>query len=59
MKNEGAYIKERIEYHKIVGVERFYLYDNGSTDETKKVLEPYIKDGSVIYCYYISTTNLP
>lgn len=51
MKNEGPYIKEWIEYHKIVGVERFYLYDNGSTDETKKVLEPYIKDGSVIYCY--------
>ncbi len=50
-KNEGAYIKEWIEYHKLVGVERFYFYDNGSTDNTKEVLEPYIKDGSVIYNY--------
>ena len=48
-KNEGPYIKEWIEYHKLVGVERFYFYDNDSTDNTKEVLEPYINDGTVIY----------
>ena len=50
-KNEGPYIKEWIEYHKIVGVERFYFYDNESNDNTKEVLEPYIKDGTVVYKY--------
>ena len=48
-KNEGPYLKEWIEYHKIVGVERFYFYDNESDDNTKEVLEPYIKDGTVVY----------
>ena len=43
-KNEADHLKEWIEYHKIVGVEHFYLYDNGSTDEYMKVLKPYIKE---------------
>lgn len=47
--NEGPYLKEWIEYHKIVGVERFYFYDNGSDDNTFELLKPYIKDGVVIY----------
>ncbi len=50
-KDEGPYIKEWIEYHKLVGVERFYFYDNGSTDNTREILAPYIKDGTVIYNY--------
>lgn len=49
VKNEGPYLREWIEYHKIVGVERFYLYDNESDDDTKKILEPYIKEGTVVY----------
>lgn len=48
-KNEGPYIKEWIEYHKIVGVDRIYFYDNESDDNTKEILEPYIKDGTVVY----------
>ena len=48
-KNEGPYLKEWIEYHKIVGVERFYFYDNESDDNTKEILEPYIQDGTVVY----------
>ena len=50
-KDEAKYLKEWIEYHKIVGVERFYFYDNESTDNTREVLEPYIKNGTVIYRY--------
>lgn len=50
-KNEAPYIKEWIEYHKLVGVERFYFYDNESVDNTREVLDPYIKDGTVIYNY--------
>lgn len=50
-KNEGQYLKEWIEYHKLIGVERFYFYDNGSTDNTKEILDPYIKDRAVVYKY--------
>lgn len=50
-KNEAPYVKEWIEFHKLVGVERFYFYDNGSTDNTREVLEPYIKNGTVVYKY--------
>ena len=49
MKNESRYLKEWIEYHKLVGVERFYLYDNESDDATYEILKPYIQDGTVIY----------
>ena len=34
VKNEGAYIHEWLTYHRVIGVERFTLYDNGSTDDT-------------------------
>ena len=50
-KNEGPYLREWIEYHKIVGVDRFYFYDNESDDNTKIILDPYIKDGTVVYHY--------
>ena len=52
MKNEGPYIKEWLDYHILVGVEKFYLYDNESTDDTKRILEPYIKKGIVDYTYW-------
>lgn len=48
-KNEGPYLKEWIEYHRIVGVDRFYFYDNESDDDTREILDPYIRDGIVIY----------
>ena len=50
-KNEGPYLKEWIEYHKLVGVERFYFYDNESDDNTREILDPYIIDGTVVYHY--------
>jgi hypothetical protein len=55
MKNEGAYLKEWIEYHRMAGVEKFYLYDNESTDNTKEILEPYIREGIVDYVYFPGT----
>lgn len=45
--NEAPYMKEWIEYHKIQGVEHFWLYNNNSSDEYLEVLDPYIKSGSV------------
>ena len=48
-KNEALYLKEWIEYHKIVGVEHFYLYNNNSEDNYEEILKPYIADGSVTF----------
>ena len=50
-KNEASYFQEWIEYHRLIGVEKFYIYDNESTDNTRKVLEPYIKKGIVEYYF--------
>lgn len=50
--NEGEWLKEWIEYHRLIGVEHFYLFDNGSTDHFQKVLKPYIKKDIVeLYQY--------
>ncbi|MDR2772812.1 MAG: glycosyltransferase family 92 protein [Elusimicrobiota bacterium] len=52
VRNEADYIREWIEYHKLVGVEKFYIYDNESDDGLKEILEPYIKEGCVVYRYF-------
>ena len=39
IKDIGAMLPEWIEYHLMLGVEHFYLYDNGSTDNTRKILQ--------------------
>lgn len=46
-RDEGEILKEWIEFHKIVGVEHFYLYNNFSADNYKEILAPYIRDGTV------------
>ena len=46
-KDEGCYLKEWIEFHKIIGIEHFYLYNNFSSDNYLEVLEPYIQAGKV------------
>lgn len=51
-KNEGPYFKEWIDWHHKQGVEKFYIYDNESTDCTKEVLAPYIDSGLVEYRYW-------
>ena len=51
-KNEGAYFKEWIEWHRMQGVDKFYIYDNESTDDTRQVLQPYIESGIVEYLYF-------
>jgi hypothetical protein len=45
---EGAYLREWIAFHRIVGVERFFLYDNDSDDEHMEALAPYLDDGTVV-----------
>ena len=51
-KDEGPYFKEWLDWHISQGVEKFYIYDNESTDCTREVLRPYIESGVVEYCYY-------
>ena len=51
MKNEKPYLKEWLEYHRMQGVEHFYLCDNESTDQTKEYLEPYIQKGLITYIF--------
>lgn len=46
-RDEAPYLKEWIEFHKIVGVEHFYLYNNFSEDNYQEVLRPYIENGDV------------
>ena len=48
-KNEGLYITEWIEYHRLVGITKIYLYDNDSSDNTRQLLQPYIDQGLVEY----------
>lgn len=52
VKNESPYIKEWIEFHKLVGVTRFYIYDNESTDDLEDVLKNYINSDEVVYRYF-------
>ena len=46
-KNEAPFLKEWIEYHEMIGVEHFYLYNNNSEDNYQEVLFPYINRGLV------------
>lgn len=46
-KNEAPYMREWLEFHRIVGVDKFYLYNNSSTDNFRDVLNPYIEAGIV------------
>ncbi|MGE3518432.1 MAG: glycosyltransferase family 92 protein, partial [Vicinamibacterales bacterium] len=46
-RNEGRYLPEWIEFHRLVGVAHVYLYDNGSDDDTIDVLAPYVASGFV------------
>jgi hypothetical protein len=46
--DEAPYLREWIEFHRLVGVERFYMYDNESTDDHLEALAPYIDDGTVV-----------
>lgn len=45
--NEAPYLKEWVEFHRLVGVKHFYLFNNLSTDDYQTVLEPYVKTGLV------------
>ena len=47
-RDAAPYLAEWVEFHRLVGVERFFLYDNGSSDDHRDVLAPYVDEGSVV-----------
>jgi hypothetical protein len=51
-RDEARILREWIEYHRLAGVDHFWLYNHGSTDDWEGVLEPYIKEGLVEVTYW-------
>lgn len=45
--DEALYLKEWLEFHRLVGIEHFYLYNNNSQDDYLTVLQSYIDQGIV------------
>ena len=45
--NEAPYLSEWIDFHHLLGVEHFYLYNNLSNDAWEKTLRPYVRAGLV------------
>jgi hypothetical protein len=46
-KNEADYLDEWIEFHFQFGVTHFFLYNNNSTDDWQRVIEPWTRRGVV------------
>lgn len=46
-RDEARYLAEWVTFHRLQGVERFYLYDNLSTDDWRSALEPELLAGIV------------
>lgn len=44
IRNEATYLKEWIEYHRLVGVDHFYLYNIESKDRYFDTLKPYLNN---------------
>ncbi|CAN0125964.1 unnamed protein product, partial [Scytosiphon promiscuus] len=40
-KNEARYLGEWLRYHKRLGVSKVYMYDNGSSDESREILKKF------------------
>lgn len=56
--NESFFLREWLEYHRLVGVEHFYLYNNLSDDNYQDILRPYIEQGVVdLFEWPIETYN--
>lgn len=46
-KNEARHLGEWLEFHRLVGVDHFFLYDDCSTDAFMAILQPWIEDDRV------------
>src|SRR5690242_8629779 len=46
-RDEARYLAEWVTFHRLQGVERFYLYDNLSTDDWRQEVAPELRSGVV------------
>ena len=46
-KDESLSIKEWIEFHKLIGIDHIYLYNNNTTDSSLDIIKPYENSGFV------------
>ena len=47
-KDENSYLPEWLDYHILMGVDRFYIYDNESRVSLRETLKEYIERGWVV-----------
>jgi hypothetical protein len=52
LKDEAPNMEEWLCHHLAIGVDHFFLYDNGSTDDLHDVLRPYANHGLVTTVYF-------
>ena len=52
-RDEGTYLAEWLEFHRLIGCEHMYLYDNGSVDNTADALRPYVDSGFVTWIPWV------
>lgn len=45
--NKECFLKEWIDFHRLMGVEHFYLFNHLSSDDYLSVLQPYLSIGLV------------
>ncbi|NIP55441.1 MAG: glycosyltransferase family 92 protein, partial [Phycisphaerae bacterium] len=48
-RGEDPYLWEWLDFHLLMGVEHFFLYDNGLEESSQKLLQPYIDAGLVTH----------
>jgi hypothetical protein len=56
-RDEARYLKEWIEFHLLVGVDKFYLTNHLSQDNYLEILQPYIDSGVVTLVDLLIETN--
>jgi hypothetical protein len=52
IRDEAPYLDEWLAYHHALGVDHFFIYDNGSTDELHTVIEPWVNHGLVTLVHW-------
>lgn len=51
IKNDHDYIREWIDYYRLIGVDHFYIADNNSSPPLREILSDYIEHGIITYTY--------
>jgi hypothetical protein len=47
-RDEAPYLREWVAFHRLVGVDRFFLYNNRSVDAHEEALAPFFQDGTAL-----------